>query len=508
VETGSGKTVSVWVATAGLPRPPTLDRDLSVDVCVVGSGIAGLTTAYFLARAGRSVAVLDDGPIAGGETCRTTAHLTNAIDDRYGWIERVHGADGARLAAESHTAAIDTIERIVKDEAIGCEFERVDGFLFNPPDEKQEDLEKERDAARRAGLADVEIVPRAPIPDFDTGPALRFPRQGQFHPLRYLQAVAAAIRGKGGEFRLAHAERIEGGERPWVETRDGQSVRAGAVVVATNSPVNLRLSIHSKQAAYRTYVIGARAPAGSLPRALLWDTPSPYHYVRVEPLSGDGEELLIVGGEDHKTGQEEDPAGRHDRLEGWARARFPGILDVPYRWSGQVMETVDGLAFIGASPDGEKNVYVATGDSGMGMTHGTIAGILLSDSILGRENRWKDLYDPSRISLAAAPEFVKENLNVARQYGSYALPADASDVAKIPPGEGAVVRHGVKPIAAYRDPAGVVHWRSAVCVHLGCIVSWNSLEKTWDCPCHGSRFDPYGRVINGPAIRDLDPTDG
>jgi glycine/D-amino acid oxidase-like deaminating enzyme len=496
------------MATAGLHRPPALDRDLSVDVCVVGAGIAGLTTAYFLARAGRSVAVIDDGPIASGETSRTTAHLTNAIDDTYGWIEQVHGEDGARLAAESHTAAIDAIERIVKDEAIDCEFERVDGFLFNPPGEKEEDLEKERDAARRAGLVDVEIVPRAPIPNFDTGRALRFPRQGQFHPLRYLQAIAAAIREKGGELRVAHAERIEGGERPSVETRDGPSLRARAVVVATNSPVNLRLSIHTKQAPYRTYVIGARSPAGSLPHALFWDTPSPYHYVRVEPLSGDGEELIIVGGEDHKTGQEEDPAGRHARLEGWARARFPGIRDVPYRWSGQVMETVDGLAFIGASPDGEKNVYVATGDSGMGMTHGTIAGILLSDSILGRENPWKDLYDPSRISLSAAAEFAKENLNVARQYGSFALPAEAGDVAEIPPGEGAVVRHGLKRIAAYRDPAGMVHRRSAVCVHLGCIVAWNSLEKTWDCPCHGSRFDPYGRVINGPAIRDLDPPAG
>ncbi len=506
METGSGKTVSVWMDTAELSRPSRLSAEARADVCVVGAGISGLTTAYLLARAGRSVIVLDDGPIAGGETSRTTAHLSNAIDDRYAWIARVHGEDGARLTAASHSAAIDTIERIVREEKIDCGFERLDGYLFNPPDGEQQDLAEERDAARKAGLDGVEIVARAPIPSFDTGPALRFPEQAQFHPLLYLRALASAIQRDGGTISLAHAERVQGGPRPRVETRDGPVVTAGSVIVATNSPVNLVVSIHTKQSAYRTYAIGARVAA--IPHALFWDTPSPYHYVRFERLDGEEDEFLIVGGEDHRTGQEEeDPAERHSRLEGWARARFPEMRDVVYRWSGQVLETVDGLAFIGRSPDGDENVFVATGDSGMGMTHGTIAGMILSDEILGRPNPWSRLYDPSRVSLLATPEFAKENVNTFLQYADYALPAEAGGPEEIAPGEGAVLREGLKRVATYRDPGGALHRRSAVCVHLGCVVAWNTLEKTWDCPCHGSRFDPKGRVLNGPAIRDLDPAD-
>lgn len=505
METGAGRTVSFWMQTSELTRPPALETDLSVDVCVVGAGIAGLTTAYRLSREGRSVAVIDDGAIAGGETSRTTAHLSNALDDRYRWIERVHGERGARLAAESHTAAIDAIERIVREEAIDCGFRRLDGYLFNPAEKDHRiDLEEERDSARRAGVSDVELVSRAPVSSFDTGPALRFPRQAQFHPLLYLRGLVAAIRRDGGRFHLAHAEAIEGGPGPCVQT-GGPRIRADSIVVATNSPVNLLLPIHSKQAAYRTYVIGARVPEGAAPRVLLWDTLDPYHYVRMHPALDGGDEVLIVGGEDHKTGQEADPAERHARLEGWARARFPMIRDVPWRWSGQVMETVDGLAFIGASPDGAKDVFVATGDSGMGMTHGTIAGLLISDLVLGRQNPWADLYDPGRISLLAAREFAKENVNVALQYGDYALPSDARDASEIAPGDGAVLRDGLKRTAVYRDTGGTLHRRSAVCVHLGCVVAWNPLEKSWDCPCHGSRFDPRGRVLNGPATRDLDP---
>jgi glycine/D-amino acid oxidase-like deaminating enzyme/nitrite reductase/ring-hydroxylating ferredoxin subunit len=506
VKTDAGRTVSVWMASSPLPRPPALDGDLSADVCIVGAGIAGLTTAYRLTREGRSVAVIDDGPIAGGETSRTTAHLSNAIDDRYQWIEKVHGERGASLAAESHTAAIDAIEAAVRDEDIDCAFERIDGYLFNPPESEKVDLAGERDAARRAGLSDVEIVPRAPVASFDTGPALRFPRQGQFHPLRYLQGLVSVIGTRGGKLHLAHADAIEGGPRPVVRTRHGR-ITARSVIVATNSPVNLLLPIHTKQAPYRTYVIGARIPNGSGPSALLWDTLDPYHYVRTQKLDGNDEEILIVGGEDHKTGQDEEPIDRHARLEGWARARFPMMREVEYEWSGQVMETVDGLAFIGKSPDGEKNVWVATGDSGMGMTHGTIAGILLADAVLGRENPWADLYNPSRIPLRAAGRFAKENVNVALQYGDYALPADVADEVEIPPGEGAVLRDGLKRTTVYRDSDGVLHRRSAICVHLGCVVSWNTLEKTWDCPCHGSRFDPLGRVVNGPANRDLDPAE-
>jgi glycine/D-amino acid oxidase-like deaminating enzyme/nitrite reductase/ring-hydroxylating ferredoxin subunit len=506
----SGQTETIWTATASTPPEPALAEDVQVDVCVVGAGIAGMTTAYLLARQGKSVVVLDDGPIGGGQTARTTAHLANAIDDRYTEIERYFGREGARLAAESHTAAIDRIEAIAAEERIDCDFERLDGFLFSPPGESAKVLDQELEAAHHAGLADVERLARAPIDGFDTGPCLRFPRQGQFHPLKYLSGLAHAIRRDGGRiFSGTHAQSIEGGPPAKVATKAGPSVTAQAVVVATNSPINDLVAIHTKQAPYMSYVIGARVPRGSVTKGLYWDTLDPYHYVRLQAdAEAPDHEVLIVGGEDHKTGQDDDADGRYRRLEAWARERFPRIEEVAFRWSGQVMETIDGLAFIGRNPMDKPNVYIATGDSGMGMTHGTIAGILLSDLILGRQNAWADLYDPARKTVKAANEFLKENLNVAVQYVDWLTGGQVKSVEEIPAGQGAVVRRGLTKIAAYRDEQGVIHERSAVCGHLGCIVVWNGAEQTWDCPCHGSRFDRYGHVINGPANGDLAPADG
>jgi nitrite reductase/ring-hydroxylating ferredoxin subunit len=214
--------------------------------------------------------------------------------------------------------------------------------------------------------------------------------------------------------------------------------------------------------------------------------------------------VLIVGGEDHESGQAEEQVDRFARLEAWARERFPMAQDAQFRWSGQVMETIDGLAFIGPNPADAPNVYVATGDSGMGMTHGTIAGMLLTDLILGRQNRWAALYDPSRKPVRALGEFAKENLNVLRQYADWLTLGDLSSPQDIPRDSGAVIRRGLKKIAVYRDPQGTLHERSATCPHLACVVHWNDVEKSWDCPCHGSRFDRFGTVLNGPANRNLD----
>jgi glycine/D-amino acid oxidase-like deaminating enzyme/nitrite reductase/ring-hydroxylating ferredoxin subunit len=504
----SGRTISLWMATGEVPSSSRLRGDLTVDVCVVGAGISGLTTAYLLARAGRSVAVLDDGDIAGGETARTTAHLSNALDDRYIELERLHGEEGARLAAESHTAAIDRIESIANEEGIDCDFSRLDGYLFVPPGEATTVLDRELEAARRAGVAGVEMVGRAPLREFDTGPALRFPRQGQFHPLKYLSGIAACIRARGGSiFRGAHVESVEGGAPASVRTADGITVSAGAVMVATNSPISDRVVIHTKQAPYRTYVIGVPVARGSVPRALYWDTLDPYHYVRLHAeLEGDrAREILIIGGEDHKTGQAQDAEQRYSRLEEWARERFPSMQDVEFRWSGQVMEPVDYLAFIGRDPGSGPNVYVASGDSGQGMTHGTIAGILLSDLILGRKSAWETLYDPSRKTLKAAKEFVRENLNVAGHYLDWLTPGEVGSADDIAPGHGAVLRRGLEKVAIYKDEQGRLHERSAICTHLGCVVAWNPEEASWDCPCHGSRFDPSGKVLNGPAVQPLRP---
>jgi Rieske Fe-S protein len=367
-------------------------------------------------------------------------------------------------------------------------------------------------------LTGVSRVDRAPVASFDTGPALRFPHQAQFHVLKYLRAVADAARRAGAQiFNGTRVTRIEGGKAAHLETERGV-IHAGAIVVATNSPINDLVAIHTKQAAYRTYVVGARMRSNSLPQILLWDTPDPYHYVRVHrvrpgegiggkrPAQG-GYDVLIVGGEDHKTGQANDAEERFQRLEAWTRERFGEVAGFEYRWSGQVMEPVDGLALIGRNPLDHDNVYVATGDSGNGMTHGTIAGMLLTDLIVGRDNPWAGLYDPSRKSLGAIKAFAKENLNVAVQYVDLVTPGEVSDVEAITPGEGAILRRGATKVAVYRDEHGELHERSAFCTHLGCVVRWNSLEKTWDCPCHGSRFQIDGHVVNGPAIMGLKVTD-
>ena len=505
---------SLWTATARMPVYPPLTASIRADVCVVGAGIAGLTTAYMLAKAGRSVVVLDDGPLASGMTAVTTAHLTNALDDRYFEIERLHGDQGLRLTADSHSAAIDQIETIVREESIDCDFRRVDGYLILAPEHEESLIDKELEAAHHAGIPEVEKLARAPIAAFNTGPCLRFPNQGQFHPLKYLAAVATAIDRLGGRlYARTHADSIEGGERARV-TVGAHKVAADAIVVATNVPINDRVAIHTKQAPYMTYVVGMRVERGSIDPFLLWDTGDPYHYVRVQDVNaedswnGAGEhEVLIVGGEDHKSGQATDTQERHARLERWTRERFPMATELEFKWAGQVMETIDGLAFIGRNPADDDNVYVCTGDSGMGMTHGTIAGMLISDLIMGRENPWESLYDPSRKTLKAAGDFARENLNVAAQFADYVTGGDVGSAEDIAPGTGALIRRGLKKVAAYRDVQGVLHERSAVCPHLGCIVQWNASEETWDCPCHGSRFHKFGKVFNGPANRDLSEVD-
>ncbi len=507
----SGHTTSVWMDTTEVPQFQPLTQNLRSNVCVIGAGIAGMTTAYLLARAGRAVVLIDDGPIGGGETSRTTAHLTAALDDRYYNIEKMHGEEGARLAAESHMAAIHRIETIASMEDIDCDFQRVEGFLFLGGGNTRKDLERELEATRRAGISDTQLVDRIPFEFWDSGPALRFPRQATFHPLKYLKGLARAILRDGGKiYTGVHAEKIDDGEPARVTTSDGHVISADNVVVCTNTPVNDWLIIHSKQAAYRTYVIGARVPKGSVPHGLYWDTPDPYHYIRLQHAEDkSGHELdydiLIVGGEDHKTGQAADTEERFVRLEQWTRERFPMIERVDYRWSGQVIEPVDYMAYIGKNPGGDEHIWIATGDSGNGMTHGTIAGIILNELVQGRKHQWARLYDPSRVRLRATPEFVKENVNVAEQYKDWFTGGGAGDVAAIKPGEGAIIGRGRGKIAVYRDEKGDIHPLSAVCTHLYCIVHWNDTERTWDCPCHGSRFDPYGKVVNGPAIVGLSP---
>jgi glycine/D-amino acid oxidase-like deaminating enzyme/nitrite reductase/ring-hydroxylating ferredoxin subunit len=501
VQDHSGKTKSIWM-DAPAPGFSTIAVNLDCDVCVIGGGVTGLTTAYLLQREGLQVVVLEGGALGGGETERTTAHLASALDDRFYLLERLHGREGARLAAESHKAAIDRIEMIVRSESIDCAFRRVDGYLFVPENQPQTILTRELEAARRAGMVDTEIVECAPIVGFHTGPALRFGGQGQVHPLQYLWGLVRAIESAGGRiFTHSHVVHVEGGKDTKAIVTNGRVVKARHIVVATNSPVNDRFAMHTKQEPFRTYVVAARVPKNAIPIALYWDTDHPYHYARLQQEAE--HDLLIVGGEDHRTGQAHDHTERYLRLEAYMREHFPAALDVVARWSGQVLEPIDGLAFIGHNPMDEANVYIATGDSGHGMTHGTIAGMLIRDLIFNRPNPWQVLYDPSRKSLSAVASYLRANFNVAGQYADWLKPGEVQSSAEIPAGRGRLMRRGLQMLAVYRDEHGCTHERSAACPHLGGIVQWNDTEKSWDCPCHGSRFDAYGGVIAGPALSDL-----
>lgn len=501
-------TAPAWKDPLKEFKGPPLTADRICDVCVVGAGIAGLTTAYLLSQAGRQVVLIDatDSP-GGGETRYTTAHLASAIDDRFTEVARIRGKDAARLAHESHASAIDRIEAICKAENIDCGFRRLEGHLFPAPgDEKL--IEQEYEAARAAGCT-VERIPDVPIPSLGKGPCLRFAHQGTFEPSRYTAGLWGVLARRGVTFYgQTRARDVTGGTPAVVKTDRGPTIKANAVVVATNTPFYTRVAMHTKLAPYSTYAITGPVPRGSVPDGLFWDTLDPYHYIRLITARDRGgpdadTDLLLVGGADHRTGQDPDPGRRWDDLEQWTRERFGQLGAVTHRWSGMVMETLDGLGYIGADPGGDENVYLATGDSGMGMTHGTIAGILLTDLILKRPNPWKELYDPGRFPVKASGEFAHEGLNMALPYADWLTGGDVRSVDEIKPGTGAVMRKGLTKLAIYRDKGGTLHVKSAVCPHLGGLVRWNPAEETWDCPCHGSRFQATGEVFHGPAHTGL-----
>ena len=498
LKSDEGATVSFWEATQDLTKRDTPSSPTQTDVCVIGGGIAGLTTAYLLSKAGRRVAVIDDGLIGGGETSRTTAHLSNAIDDRIYRIEKWHGADKAKLAVGAHTAAIEMIGQIVSSEAIDCDYARVDGYLFEA-ENGEDDLDLELEAAHRTGLTGVEFT-EMPIRSLGRRRCLRFPDQGQFHVLKYLSGLAAVIEHNGGSL-ISNKRVVEwsGGDSPTITTAEGTMIAANSIVLATNYP--LMSKMFAELPAYRTYAVGISVPRGAVPKALYWNTADPYKYIRTQP---DGDhDLLIVGGEDHRTGHENDGEHRFQNLIDWTRSHFEQAGEVLYKWSGQCFETHDGLAVLGRYSSSEPNVYLITGDSGMGMTHGTIGGMLVSDLILDRENPWTEVFDPSRKATQSIGEAIPEVIDSTVPYVDWLTGGDVSYVEEIPPGEGAVIRDGLSKIAVYRDENGELHRRSAVCTHLGCIVRFNSLEKTWDCPCHGSRFSTSGEAINSPAIKPL-----
>ena len=512
----SGKNLSFWFSSVDNPLSfETLEGEINTEVLVVGGGISGLTSAYCLAKKGLKVILVEDGYLGSGETGRTTAHLTCALDDRYFELEKTFDEATAQLAANSHMAAVEWIANTVEREKINCHFKRVDGYLFLHPSDKKETLEKEYAATKRAGLQ-TEMLSTIPAISAEEGQwCIKFSDQGQFNIFLYIKGLANAFIEAGGKiYTKTKAENItEKGA-----TANGFNISAKHIVVATNTPVNDMVTMHTKQWPYRTYAIAAKIKKGTLPYALWWDTgdqdshwiSQPYHYVRLEEYD-DQYDVLISGGEDHKTGQADEEhikeEDRYTKLIEWTKKRFPSIESIEYQWSGQVMEPVDHLAYIGKNP-GNDNVYIITGDSGNGMTHGTLGGMIITDIITGQENPLIKMYSPSRKTIKTSGDYLHEIGNMVKQYGDWLSEEALTETRQLQRGQGGVMSLGLKKVTVYRDDMDKLHTCSAICPHLGGILQWNADEKTFDCPMHGSRFTPQGKVINGPAISDLKKISG
>jgi hypothetical protein len=502
------RTKSLWSSHATLaPNARRLSEDVTCDVAVVGAGIAGLSVAYELSQAGKKVVVLDRGAIGGGMTSRTTAHLAPVCDDGVAALAKMRGEEMAAKYQASQVAAVDRIEAIVKRHAIDCDFRRLEAFLFPAPGmefkEARKQQEEEYKALRAANVA-VKKDKGIKLRGYEDAPVLRYQDQATFHPLKYLAGLITQIEIEGG--RLFRDSPVIGVEETDAHVRlkleGGMSVTAQHAVFATNSPTCDWVDIHSKMAPYRTYAMAFELPRGTLPDALYWDMGDPYHYVRIQPGAGKSD-VLIAGGADHKSGEADDGDVRFQAIEAWIRELIPKLGTEKARWSGQVMDTIDYCGFIGRDPS-RKRTFIATGDSGQGMTHGALAGILLKNLVIYGAGEWSDVYDPSRKPVSAIVNFINENVTAIKNFAEYLMPSEIESAEALKPGQGGILRNGASKVAVCRTLDGQLHTRSAVCTHLGCHVHWNSTEQCWDCPCHGSQFGPDGDVLNGPALAPLD----
>jgi glycine/D-amino acid oxidase-like deaminating enzyme/nitrite reductase/ring-hydroxylating ferredoxin subunit len=497
-----GKNTSLWVDTAPGTDYPVLTPGLHVDVAVLGGGIAGLTTALLLKRDGAKVAVIEAGRVGAGVTAYTTAKVTSLHGIQYQDVESSFGADGARAYAEANEAGLDRIARFVEELGIDCDWRRKPAYTYAEDESDLAKVQHEVAAAVRAGLK-ATFTSDTDLP-WPVAGAVRVDDQAEFHPRRYMLKLAEAVPGGGSHvFERTRAIAVAGGEPVRISTTRGE-LTADQVVVATHFPFLDRGGYFARMHPERSYGLGLYLKSGAAPQGMYLSTESPSHTVRSHPTANG--EMVIAGGESHKTGQGGDTAERVARLERWARRRFD-VKSIEYRWSTQDNMPVDGVPYIGRLAPFQKRIWVATGFMKWGLTNGTAAGMILTDLIGGRDNPWADLFDSTRFKpLASARELVKENANVGVHFvGDHLGRPDVRSTAELGPGEAGIVRRGAGKIAAYREQDGTLHAVSAVCTHLGCQVKWNEAERSWDCPCHGSRFHYTGRVLQGPAVKDLEP---
>ena len=483
---------SLWVASTPEGDFPVLDGDRRADVVVVGAGITGLTTARLLVEQGASVIVVDAGPVCAGATGYTTAKITSLHGLQYRKLVDSFGEERARGYGAANEAAIERIAQLVSADGIDCDFERRAHVAYTVDPAMVEDLAQEVEVARQLGLPASAMGPTE-LP-FEVAGAIRFADQAQFHPRTYCLALAGAIvAGGGAVFAHTRARRLDDG----VVTTDRGELRGDAVVVATHLPFKELGGYFARAEPHRSYAMAVEVE-GPRPEDMYISVDSPTRSLRT---AGDH---LIVGGEGHKVGDRHDTREHYAALEGWARTYFP-VRAVVNRWSAQDWSRADGVPYIGRMFGHGDGTFVATAFQKWGMTHGTIAGMIISDLIAGRDNPWAEVFDSTRIAPRQSIRgVVSENIEVAKHFvGDRLGTADADAVDALQPGEGVVARIDGKPVAAFRDDDGTTHRVSAVCTHLGCLVNFNPAERSWDCPCHGSRFGVDGCVLEGPAVDDL-----
>jgi glycine/D-amino acid oxidase-like deaminating enzyme/nitrite reductase/ring-hydroxylating ferredoxin subunit len=492
---------SLWLRGFDRPPRPALAEDVYVDACVVGAGISGLSAAFELSRLGASVAVLEARHVAAGASGYNTAKLSSLHGLTYSKLERQLGTEKARLYGAANERGIERIHEIAGELGIDCDLRRKPNLVYTESDDERGQIEDEVEAARRASLP-ARVVEKTDLP-FPIAAAVQFERQAEFHPVKYLEGLTAALEASG--VRVCEGTRViavSAGSPCRVRTGAGRTVTAGSVVVATHLPMLDRGAFFARCHPERSYVVAAPHDGPAATGGMYLSTESPAHSIRVHEL--DGRPWLLVGGESHKTGHG-DAAARYRNLEAWARERFG--MEPVLRWATQDQMPVDGVPFIGPVDPLSKNVYVATGFRKWGLAMGIAAGELLAALVDGVDHPWAGLFDTSRLRpRAGAASFAKENLDVAVRFFGDRLSKRAG-VGSIERGEGRVVGAGLGQRAVYRDEDGNLHAVSARCTHLGCIVNWNAAEKTWDCPCHGSRFGAGGEVIMGPAVSPLERRD-